>query len=82
MARGLIRSIRHTISDIPDISAPDSSRPDSRLAPDGLSETGARAEIIWGGGFNWGNNNININRPRVNPLGGNNGSTDRSIVKA
>jgi Protein of unknown function (DUF3300)/Chaperone of endosialidase len=26
----------------------------------------------WGGGFNWNNNNININRPRVNPLGGNN----------
>jgi hypothetical protein len=26
----------------------------------------------WGGGCNWGNNNININRPRVNPLGGNN----------
>ena len=27
---------------------------------------------FWGGGVNWGNNNININRPRVNPLGGNN----------
>src|SRR5262249_34841119 len=26
----------------------------------------------WGGGCNWNNNNININRPRVNPLGGNN----------
>jgi len=26
----------------------------------------------WGGGFNWNNNNININRPRVNPLNGNN----------
>ena len=26
----------------------------------------------WGGGFNWNNNNININRPQVNPLGGNN----------
>ena len=26
----------------------------------------------WGGGCNWGNGNININRPRVNPLGGNN----------
>lgn len=26
----------------------------------------------WGGSFNWNNNNININRPRVNPLGGNN----------
>jgi len=26
----------------------------------------------WGGGVNWNNNNININRPRVNPLGGNN----------
>lgn len=26
----------------------------------------------WGGGFNWNNNNINIDRPRVNPLGGNN----------
>ena len=26
----------------------------------------------WGGGINWNNNNININRPRVNPLGGNN----------
>jgi len=28
----------------------------------------------WGGGINWSNNinNININRPRVNPLGGNN----------
>ena len=26
----------------------------------------------WGGGVNWRNNNININRPRVNPLGGNN----------
>ena len=26
----------------------------------------------WGGGFNWNINNININRPRVNPLGGNN----------
>jgi Protein of unknown function (DUF3300)/Chaperone of endosialidase len=27
---------------------------------------------FWGGSFNWNNNNININRPRVNPLGGNN----------
>jgi hypothetical protein len=27
---------------------------------------------FWGGGCNWGNNNININRPRVNPLGGGN----------
>lgn len=26
----------------------------------------------WGGGVNWNNNNININRPRVNPLNGNN----------
>jgi hypothetical protein len=26
----------------------------------------------WGGGVNWTNNNININRPRVNPLGGGN----------
>lgn len=26
----------------------------------------------WGGGCNWNNNNININRPRVNPLNGNN----------
>jgi len=26
----------------------------------------------WGGGFNWNNNNININRPRVNPLNGSN----------
>lgn len=26
----------------------------------------------WGGGFNWNVNNININRPQVNPLGGNN----------
>lgn len=26
----------------------------------------------WGGGINWNNNNININRPRVNPLGGQN----------
>jgi hypothetical protein len=26
----------------------------------------------WGGGFNWNNNNININRPRVNPLNGGN----------
>jgi hypothetical protein len=26
----------------------------------------------WGGSVNWNNNNININRPRVNPLGGNN----------
>jgi hypothetical protein len=26
----------------------------------------------WGGGLNWNNNNININRPRVNPLAGNN----------
>ena len=24
----------------------------------------------WGGGMNWNHNNININRPRVNPLGG------------
>ena len=45
-ARGLILSILHIIGDIPDISAPDSSGPDLRLAPDGLSETGARAEII------------------------------------
>jgi hypothetical protein len=27
---------------------------------------------IWGGGVNWGNRNIIANRPRVNPLGGNN----------
>ena len=27
---------------------------------------------IWGGGVNWGNRNIVANRPRVNPLGGNN----------
>ena len=26
----------------------------------------------WGGNINWNNNNININRPQVNPLGGNN----------
>src|SRR5262249_4228702 len=26
----------------------------------------------WGGGVNWGNRNIVANRPRVNPLGGNN----------
>jgi uncharacterized protein DUF3300/endosialidase-like protein len=26
----------------------------------------------WGGGVSWNNNNININRPQVNPLGGNN----------
>ena len=26
----------------------------------------------WGGGFNWNGNNININRPRVNPLAGGN----------
>jgi hypothetical protein len=26
----------------------------------------------WGGGVNWGNGNINVNRPRVNPLNGNN----------
>src|SRR5262249_55729197 len=26
----------------------------------------------WGGNVNWNNNNININRPQVNPLGGNN----------
>jgi hypothetical protein len=26
----------------------------------------------WGGGCNWGDRNININRPKVNPLGGNN----------
>src|SRR5262245_28439302 len=26
----------------------------------------------WGGGCNWGNGNINVNRPRVNPLNGNN----------
>jgi hypothetical protein len=26
----------------------------------------------WGGNINWNNNNININNPRVNPLGGNN----------
>ncbi len=26
----------------------------------------------WGGNINWNNNNININRPRVNALGGNN----------
>lgn len=26
----------------------------------------------WGGGVNWTNNNINVNRPRVNPLNGNN----------
>jgi hypothetical protein len=26
----------------------------------------------WGGNVNWNNNNINVNRPRVNPLGGNN----------
>ncbi len=26
----------------------------------------------WGGGINWSNNNININRPRVNPSGGDN----------
>lgn len=26
----------------------------------------------WGGGINWNNNHININRPRVNPLGGQN----------
>lgn len=26
----------------------------------------------WGGGINWNNNNINVDRPRVNPLAGNN----------
>ena len=26
----------------------------------------------WGGNVNWTNNNINVNRPQVNPLGGNN----------
>ena len=26
----------------------------------------------WGGDFNWNNNNINLNRPQVNPLAGNN----------
>jgi len=26
----------------------------------------------WGGNINWNNNNININRPQVNPQGGNN----------
>jgi Protein of unknown function (DUF3300) len=36
----------------------------------------------WGGGFNWNNNNININRPRVNPLGGTTGSTGRNTARA
>jgi Protein of unknown function (DUF3300) len=32
----------------------------------------ARGNYVWGGGVNWGNRNIIANRPRVNPLGGNN----------
>ncbi len=30
----------------------------------------ASGNNYWGGGINWNNNNININRPRVNPLNG------------
>ena len=40
----------------------------------------------WGGGFNWNNNNININRPRVRhqPKSGGaiTGSTDPNIARA
>jgi len=32
----------------------------------------ASGGYFWGGGLNWRNNNININRPRVNPLNGGN----------
>ena len=69
---GLTRTIRHTISGIPDTSPADSSRLDSHLALDGHSGNWGSGGNYWGGGVNWNNNNININRPRVNPLNGNN----------